>query len=323
MCRCDVTPDSSSSTFLASVPRYGSTASSASIVAIHDSNGVSRSPGSGGPGSGKPSWTVEIGHAVVVGVDQPRQHEHAVAAELLDARVPAAQLVAVADRRDVAVADQHGAAGQGGGVGGSEQDVAVNEEVGHVAGTLAAGASVRRWTRPRTAPRSRSGQTSSDRSAASRSLARCGWSASSALASRGLPFHLHPEYPPEGITRAELEARYGPRSQDRIREWFADEGLVYAPPPDVVSNTRLALELGEGAREEGLHRAYHDRVMDAYWAEGDRSLAAAGAGGARARRRDVGRGHRARARRSRVGSAWWTPRPLARRPPARPACPRS
>jgi predicted DsbA family dithiol-disulfide isomerase len=83
-----------------------------------------------------------------------------------------------------------------------------------------------------------------------------------------LPFHLHPEYPPEGITRAELDARYGPRSQDRIRQWFEDEGLVYAPPPEVVSNTRLALELGEGAREEGLHRAYHDRVMDAYWAEG-------------------------------------------------------
>ena len=65
--------------------------------------------------------------------------------------------------------------------------------------------------------------------------------------------------------------------------WFEDEGLVYAPPPEVVSNTRLALELGEGAREEGLHRAYHDRVMDAYWAEGIDLSAARGAGGARAR----------------------------------------
>jgi predicted DsbA family dithiol-disulfide isomerase len=82
-----------------------------------------------------------------------------------------------------------------------------------------------------------------------------------------LPFQLHPEYPPEGIPRAELEARYGPASRDRIRDWFAEEDLVYAPPADIVSNTRLALELGEGAREEGLHRAYHDRVMDAYWAE--------------------------------------------------------
>jgi predicted DsbA family dithiol-disulfide isomerase len=63
-------------------------------------------------------------------------------------------------------------------------------------------------------------------------------------------------------------ARYGPESQERISAWFAQEGLVYAPPPDVVSSTRLALELGEGAREEGLQRAFHDRAMDAYWAEG-------------------------------------------------------
>jgi predicted DsbA family dithiol-disulfide isomerase len=83
-----------------------------------------------------------------------------------------------------------------------------------------------------------------------------------------LPFDLHPEYPPHGIPRAELVARYGEGYDLRTREMFAAEDLVYAPPPDVVPNTRLALELGEGARAEGLHRAYHDRAMDAYWAEG-------------------------------------------------------
>src|SRR4051812_35901640 len=83
-----------------------------------------------------------------------------------------------------------------------------------------------------------------------------------------LPFHLHPEYPPEGIPGAVLEARYGPRSHARIRQWVEEEGLIYAPRPDVVSNPRPALELGEGAREEGVHRAFHDRVMDAYWSEG-------------------------------------------------------
>jgi predicted DsbA family dithiol-disulfide isomerase len=83
-----------------------------------------------------------------------------------------------------------------------------------------------------------------------------------------LPFDLHPEYPPQGIPRSELDARYPQSSRDRIREWFAAEGLAYAPPPDVVSNTRLALELGEGARAEGVHRAYHGRAMDAYWADG-------------------------------------------------------
>jgi predicted DsbA family dithiol-disulfide isomerase len=82
-----------------------------------------------------------------------------------------------------------------------------------------------------------------------------------------LPFDLHPEYPPDGIPRAQLVARYGEGYDARTREMFAAEGLVYAPPPEVVSNTRLALELGEQARSEGLHRPYHDRVMDAYWAE--------------------------------------------------------
>jgi predicted DsbA family dithiol-disulfide isomerase len=83
-----------------------------------------------------------------------------------------------------------------------------------------------------------------------------------------LPFQLHPEYPPEGIPRAELIARYGQASQDRLRKWFESEGLTYAPNPDVVPNTRSALELAEAARAEGLHRAFNDRLMDAYWADG-------------------------------------------------------
>src|SRR4029079_15315048 len=83
-----------------------------------------------------------------------------------------------------------------------------------------------------------------------------------------LPFDLHPEYPPEGIPRSDLVARYGDGYDARTREMFAAEDLVYAPPAGVSSNTRMALELGEQARAEQVHRAYHDRVMDAYWAEG-------------------------------------------------------
>jgi len=48
---------------------------------------------------------------------------------------------------------------------------------------------------------------------------------------------------------------------------FEARGLEYAPHPEVVPNTRAALRLGEHARGHGLHRAFHDRVMDAYWAE--------------------------------------------------------
>jgi predicted DsbA family dithiol-disulfide isomerase len=82
-----------------------------------------------------------------------------------------------------------------------------------------------------------------------------------------LPFDLHPEYPPDGIPREQLHARYGSSFHDRLRERFAAEGLAYNPPPEVVPNTMQALRLTELAREQGLHATVHDRLMDAYWSE--------------------------------------------------------
>jgi predicted DsbA family dithiol-disulfide isomerase len=83
-----------------------------------------------------------------------------------------------------------------------------------------------------------------------------------------LPFDLHPEYPPEGVPRADLVARYGPQLQERMKASFERIGLAYAPNPDVVPNSQLALSVTELARDRGLHGAVHDRLMDAYWAEG-------------------------------------------------------
>jgi predicted DsbA family dithiol-disulfide isomerase len=83
-----------------------------------------------------------------------------------------------------------------------------------------------------------------------------------------LPFDLHPEYPAEGIPRAQLHARYGEGLHDRLRESFRRAGLEYAPPPDVVPNSRTALRVTELARNRGLHEPVHERLMDAYWAEG-------------------------------------------------------
>ena len=68
---------------------------------------------------------------MVVRVDQTRQDEHAVAADLLGARVLAAERGAIADLGDGAVGDQHGAARERRGVGRGEQDVAGDEELGH------------------------------------------------------------------------------------------------------------------------------------------------------------------------------------------------
>lgn len=83
-----------------------------------------------------------------------------------------------------------------------------------------------------------------------------------------LPFDLHPEYPPEGIPRQELIARYGPAMHDTVKRMNEDAGLTYNPNPDRVPNTRRALEVIEYARSQGRHEALHERIMEAYWTEG-------------------------------------------------------
>lgn len=83
-----------------------------------------------------------------------------------------------------------------------------------------------------------------------------------------LPFDLHPEYPPEGIARAELVRRYGADFSDGVRRMNEEAGLVYNPHPERVPNTRRALELGEWARARGSYGELHERIMDAYWTEG-------------------------------------------------------
>ncbi len=80
-----------------------------------------------------------------------------------------------------------------------------------------------------------------------------------------LPFDLHPEYPPGGIPREQLLERYGDAFHERLKRSFEAAGLVYNPPPDVVPNTMRALSVTELARDRGLHRPVHDRLMHAYW----------------------------------------------------------
>jgi predicted DsbA family dithiol-disulfide isomerase len=82
-----------------------------------------------------------------------------------------------------------------------------------------------------------------------------------------LPFDLHPEYPPGGIPREQLQARYGDAFHEQLKGSFEAASLVYNPPANVVPNTMRALSLTELARDRGLHRPMHDRLMDAYWEE--------------------------------------------------------
>ena len=82
-----------------------------------------------------------------------------------------------------------------------------------------------------------------------------------------LPFDLHPEYPPEGVPRKQLEDRYGPEVHDRTRAAIEGAGFEFNPP-DVIPNSRRALAVTELARDRGLHAPVHDRLMHAYWSEG-------------------------------------------------------
>jgi len=83
------------------------------------------------------------------------------------------------------------------------------------------------------------------------------------------PFDLHPEYPPEGIAREELDARYG---GERWRAWlyamFDAADLPATRAIEKVPNSRKALRLGELARDRGLHAPLHPRLFDAYWHRG-------------------------------------------------------
>ena len=142
-------------------------------------------PGSGGPGSGKPSCTVEIPMPWWWALIRPgstsmpsppiSSRARVVAAERRRGRRPQRWLRRRSGRRRPRAAAASAEA--------SRMSPETSSSV--MPGTLSAGASVPPWTRRATARRSRSGRISSDPSAASRSLARCGWSASSALGSPG------------------------------------------------------------------------------------------------------------------------------------------
>ena len=83
-----------------------------------------------------------------------------------------------------------------------------------------------------------------------------------------LPFDLHPEYPPDGIALEDLHRRYGigVGAADPLKPRFEAAGLTYNRP-EIVPNTKLALRMTELARERGMHEAFHNRLMDAYWSE--------------------------------------------------------
>jgi predicted DsbA family dithiol-disulfide isomerase len=80
------------------------------------------------------------------------------------------------------------------------------------------------------------------------------------------PFDLHPEYPPDGIPREELIARYGPAMEEQVRAMIEGAGLPLGELPPRVPNSRNAqrVALAAGERSGELLQ----RFEDAYWARG-------------------------------------------------------
>lgn len=77
-------------------------------------------------------------------------------------------------------------------------------------------------------------------------------------------FDLHPEYPPEGIPREELEARYPEGFRARVQMLIEQAGFTYNPP-DVVPNSKMSLQLAEFARDEGRFDEVHEALFRAHW----------------------------------------------------------
>ncbi len=82
---------------------------------------------------------------------------------------------------------------------------------------------------------------------------------------RGL--EIHPEIPPDGLQwPSHLRARFGGMS-DMLRAEAQQAGMAMVVP-EVIPNSRRALEASEYAREQGKHGAFHRVVFRKFYGEG-------------------------------------------------------
>ena len=63
-----------------------------------------------------------------------------------------------------------------------------------------------------------------------------------------------------------LAERYGFDPREHHVQLFGENNLPYTPH-ERIPNSRAALNAAELARERGVHKPYHERLMSGYWAE--------------------------------------------------------
>ncbi len=80
-----------------------------------------------------------------------------------------------------------------------------------------------------------------------------------------MSYEIHPETPTGGVR---LESLFGPgyrQMQDGLAARCRELGLPFQAP-EVLSNSRLAVEAAEFARDAGMHPAFHRAVLAAFFA---------------------------------------------------------
>lgn len=84
-------------------------------------------------------------------------------------------------------------------------------------------------------------------------------------------FQIHPDWPAEGMPASEFRRDMSPDTRRaiwaRIGE-MADAAGIAVKPPELLTNSRLALEAAEYAAELGKGEAFEERVYRAYFNDG-------------------------------------------------------
>ncbi|MDD5171294.1 MAG: DsbA family protein [Syntrophales bacterium] len=82
-----------------------------------------------------------------------------------------------------------------------------------------------------------------------------------------ISYELHPETPPEGILLSErFRGRDVSKMYDHLRQRGKEFGIVFVDRT-LLSNSRLALEASEYARDMGKHEKFNDHMFHAYFTE--------------------------------------------------------
>jgi predicted DsbA family dithiol-disulfide isomerase len=83
-----------------------------------------------------------------------------------------------------------------------------------------------------------------------------------------LGFEIHPETPPEGMPLVKMFPRADVEGMTRrLNSMGAPFGLVFQKIVN-ISNSRLSLEAGEFAKDQGRFNEFHSSIFNAYFSQG-------------------------------------------------------